>query len=45
MAAKLNVEDHLMAGREGIIIRVLGDGQQYTVQLTQGKLSRGPCSS
>ena len=32
----LNVEEHLMAGREGIIIRALGDGQQYVVQLTQG---------
>ena len=41
----LNVEEHLMAGREGIIIRVLGDGQQYTAQLTQGELSWAPCSS
>ena len=32
----LNVEEHLMAGREGIILRALGDGQQYVVQLTQG---------
>ena len=36
----LNVEEHLMAGREGIIIRALGDGQQYVVQLTQGLLTQ-----
>ena len=39
MGVKLNAEDHLMAGREGIIIRVLGDGQQYIVQLAQGERS------
>ena len=36
MGVDLNVEEHLMAGREGIIVRALGDGQQYVVQLTQG---------
>ena len=36
MGVDLNVEEHLMAGREGIILRALGDGQQYVVQLTQG---------
>ena len=29
-----------MAGREGIIVRALGDGQQFVVQLTQGRVSR-----
>ena len=36
MGVDLSVEEHLMAGREGIILRALGDGQQYVVQLTQG---------
>lgn len=45
VGVKLDVEDHLMAGREGVIIRVLGDGQQYSVQLTQGELSWAPYSS
>ena len=40
MGVNLNIEEHLMAGREGIIVRALGDGQQFVVQLTQGGVSR-----
>ncbi len=40
VGVNLKVEEHLMAGREGIILRALGDGQQFVVQLMQGGTSR-----
>ena len=39
----LDVEEDLMASSEGIIVRALGDGQQYNVQLTQGKATYAAC--
>jgi len=54
VGVSLDVEEDLMASSEGIIIRALGDGQQYTVQLIQGaatyaagdtSFSKGCCRS